>query len=536
MSAEADPRQPASGKGLWLVLSAVCFGLMYLYWPTESFVEAEDSITFFGRILAGEPFFHTNHLLFEPFYHIVLKLFDGLFPGLLLLQGLTALFALLGLLGLYLLVARRKGWVAGLLVAWLVATTFGYWHYGKVVDAYVPALASAIWAFVLYDQYRRQRSTVALVLMALTLSAAVLLHQLYIVLALMMCLALLVERQPGAAARLAGIGLAIVGGTYVLVYLSIEIETRSLGDFITWGIGRAKNGLWDPPDGSTPLKAVMGLTRVFIHISALFTTEGAVSAATNAIGIERLVEEIFLARSALTSPLALALPLLVIGYVLALLVLIPGGLMTLARNRLDAVDWLLVAVILVYTVLVLVWEASNNEFWIHIVAFLFVLFAGTLENSKFRISTAAVAIALALVINFSAGIRPLSDARNDYWAKVRADITRAIPEDSLIVVECVWLCRKYLRLSDHRYYFISSFDVYERLNGVEMPTPEEPFYLTSWALAPVFGTPPHERARRETGFADFAATFGPLPSSSQDGWTDTPRVWKWDGAWQPVDG
>ena len=73
----------------------------------------------------------------------------------------------------------------------------------------------------------------------------------------------------------------------------------------------------------------------------------------------------------------------------------------------------MVAAILVYTVLVLVWEASNNEFWIHIIAFVFMLFAATLCASRFRLWASVAAIAAAAVVNFSAGIFPLSDPLGD---------------------------------------------------------------------------------------------------------------------------
>ena len=521
-------------RGLWLMASAICFVMMYLYWPNASFVEAEDSTTFFGDMLDGTAGVHPNHLLFEPIYLWVMTAVGGASP-LLVVQSLTALFALLGLLGVYRLIAPRKGWLQALLATWLVATTFGYWHYGKVVDAYVPALACAIWAMVVFDRLKTGAGPGRIILMALILSAAVLFHQLYIVLAFMICVGLLFGADRGLrnALLFTGVGVVVVGGAYVLAYLSLDPSLQDRG-LLNWTLGRAEAGLWSPPDGSTPIKATMGIARVFVHMSAFFGLEPIVDAASRTIGTERLIEEIYLAQTAISAPLTFLLPVMVGLYGLALVILIPGGVPALVRTRLDRVDWLLVAAILVYTGLVLVWEASNNEFWIHIVAFVFILFAATLSLSKIRIGLAFVAIVCAAVVNFSAGILPLSDPRHDYWAHMRANIIKNVPEGSLILADCAWLCRKYLRMSNHRYYFLSSFDVHEQQNGIETPTLETPFYLTSWALAPIFGVKPSAQARRTANLDTLKTTFGPLPQSEPGDWRDPPKLWKWDQGWQPV--
>ena len=86
----------------------------YFGWRTESFIEAEDSLSFARRILAGAPFLHPNHLLFEPVYHALLQVVLSVFPtadGLQVLHGITSAFGL-GALGLVGALAWSRAWNA----------------------------------------------------------------------------------------------------------------------------------------------------------------------------------------------------------------------------------------------------------------------------------------------------------------------------------------------------------------------------------------------------------------------------------------
>ena len=129
----------------WAGLCCVAaIGALYLLLPVANFTDAKDSLRYAARIGAGEPYFHPNHLLYEPLAYVVLRvvrLFSAQADPLTVMQGISLTCALPFLFCCYLLVwrASRNAALAVLATA-AVAFCFGVWVYA-VSPAWLPAAA-----------------------------------------------------------------------------------------------------------------------------------------------------------------------------------------------------------------------------------------------------------------------------------------------------------------------------------------------------------------------------------------------------------
>ena len=106
---------------------------------------------------------------------------------------------------------------------------------------------------------------------------------------------------------------------------------------------------------------------------------------------------------------------------------------------------LLVSVV-VYAVLVIIWEPTNREFWIQTYVFATIWCLRQIIPLRARglIGVRAL-VACLFTVNFFAALYPLSDPRTDYWRVYNAEAIERRGEVDLIVTSCTWLCSWYLR-------------------------------------------------------------------------------------------
>ncbi|RDC73106.1 hypothetical protein DLJ49_08325 [Rhodovulum sp. 12E13] len=454
---------------LLLILAA------YVGWPNATYTEAEDSILMSSRIVSGTPAFHPNHLLFEPLYHALLQLFAGVWPQVrpeLMLQGFTTVFALVGLAAAYLLILPRAGTTAGLLGVGLIAASYGYWHYGKVVDAYVPALSMALVSLVFLDRYLATRRPLFAVLLALAAASAVLIHQLYVFHAALLFVFLLRagdRRMQGLrdAMLYAFVAGAAILGAYWLSYLTVVgDDTQGLAGLFDWAKGHARDGLWLEPSLRTPFFAAVGIATGIVFIAPVFVIPGLAGLAEGPMVNRVVVEEVFVAHEVLGPLASVALVVLAIIASVLCLALLIASLRGHRKAPVDPIELYLLVFVLLYAVLATVWEALNREFWIHVLAALALFVAMRLRGPE-GASRKRVALAAVLMLgvhNFFAAIVPFSDPANDYWSVRTSSVAGRIAPHDTIVVNCTWLCARYLeRKTGSRVY------LYSQLDGIQPP-------------------------------------------------------------------
>ena len=442
----------ARGAG---VVFLVFVGTLYAGWMTSNMSEAEDSLSFFMRIETGTAQFHPHHLIFEPVYQVVLdamRRLSGEIHDMRALQLLTAGFAVLGLSAVLAILSPRSGPLPAILATAFLAVSFGYWHYGTAIDAYVPALAFALLALLCFDRRPGNSSAGWAVLLGVLAALAVLMHQMYVFLAALMFPFVIWGGERRAPALKEGLIFGVTSGglvlaAYVAAFLAQSDAPFDLSAFLGWALGYARDGLWDPPSALTPIYSALGLMRAIFTDIPFFGIEPVQDLIRSRSESRLTSEEVFAAKTALGPDVAAGLAVVgVLGLFAALAAVVLAFRPHAEKRKFDSLQWLLLVLILAYIALASVWEAINKEFWIHVVAFLAVL-VGTMlsENRRPLLRLCTVAVVLIGISNFFGAIRPYSDPRNDFWVVRLAPLTETARPGDLVIIDCAWLCLQYAR-------------------------------------------------------------------------------------------
>ena len=517
-----------------LLISSLCIVALLFGWQTESFVEAEDSITFAKRIMDGTAILHPNHLIFEPLYALVVRMFPSL-PPLLVAQSFTSMFALAALLSVYLLVSPRSGTGGALIAVWLVMTMYTFWHYAKVVDAYVPALSLALMSLVVFDRLPRVTRPLGVTAMALLMAAAVLVHQLYIFLALLTTIALAKDTRfenehLRYATLFSTIGILIVGGGYLFVYLADPIEIP----FHRWAAGHARNGLWEPPNEKTPFAAVLAIGTTIVSVVPLLAYDCIASFMDSVSGGKMLLEETYVA-SRVLNPLSAALLVASMGaLVISYLVLLGAALRRARLSALSGTQSLLLVAATVYMALVIVWEATNREFWLHPLVFLLIALSQCIRWNRHMALVGVIAVTSGGLVNFWAGIAPLSDRNNDYWWTLSNDILTRVPNDAIVLMDCPWICQQYFAMAEGNIFYSGggaeqNFDP-EKIVSMDL----KDVFLVDWAIAPLDTRNKTKVQHRKVFLERMASAFGSLPEPTRSDPFIRPDIWHWEERWQKL--
>lgn len=377
-----------------------------------------------------------------------------------MLQVVTSVFAAIGLLAAYFLIILRAGAIAALLGVSLIATSFGFWHYGKVVDAYVPALSLALLSLLIFDRRKNFPWYLSSFFLAAAVGAAVLMHQLYIFHATLMFFFLL--RGEGVIGRrirdalLYGVLVAfIVMGAYISSYVNLDLGGRSLYSFLDWAKGYASNGLWLEPSLNTPLFAAVGVFSGLVSIAPIFIVPELARFARGPSSDRIVEEEIYLAQNVLGSSVSYTLFFMSIVVSILFFFLLISTLRGVRTMRLDKVEFYIVIFVVMYAFLAIIWEAVNPEFWIHVITGVSILFAMRLraEGGKGKSIILLTLVVLLAIQNFFGAIYPFSRSENDYWRVRTASLVSNIGSEDVIAVDCPWLCARYIEhLSGARVY------------------------------------------------------------------------------------
>jgi len=518
---------------LSILLGAIA--VVYLVWPSQTFSEAEDSIVFVQRVAEDAPHFHPNHLLYEPLQWLAYTGAKHLLPhlsALQVMQGLTTVLSLVALWMVHSLVADRQGPGTALVATALVGGCFGFWHYATVPDIYVPALAIALVAMRVHE--RTGAATVArLLCLGLLVSLATLVHQLYLFFGFILGVALLLEaRTSEDRLRVLSVFVPVctlsILGAYWLAFSTGDQVRTGLVDFVRWSMGYARDGLWKPPSALTPLFGTLGAAMV-VSKPISFLLEPFTAEIVGRIAQNRLiVEESFAATNGIRPGVGNALIGLTI-LVFAQFAILVGvaGRDWYRRQSMAPGDRVLLAFVLLYSLLALVWEADNLEFWIHVVVVAIILGARLIDPRPLATRILALtAVGCLWVVNFASTIGPYSDAANDFWLQSNAALIAASRESDVVITECPWLCQRYLGSLSDSEIIIASEAVPSRTDGNIARLAVAPVILSSWALRPPVREAPQARQQRETFLRSLErVTNTPLPPETS-GRADAQILWR----------
>jgi hypothetical protein len=514
------PRSAASAHPLSFWAGLLCvlgIGAFYVLMPVANYTDAKDAISYAARIGEGIPYFHPNHLLYEPLvyvFHRITQTVAGPVDPLIVMQWFSTLCALPFLVCTYLLTWRAwRNAALAVLATGAVGFSFGVWVYSVSPDGYLQPLFLALLVLVMMDPqswHHRDRAPDRLVLAAALLTAvAVLLHQMYVIFALVIGFVLLFRAEFGpvkARIRTFVIYGGVSGGLVALVYLVVHRFAAPETAFLDWARGYARNGLYfdAPPSLLSPVKGGIGAISTMLTMNGLLAFDFIAERLTAAFPQKSLYEELFIARTAIAPVLKLPILLAMIGAV-ALWAALGWTALRNGLRRLrpaDFTDVVLLVAVIVYAVLVIIWEPTNREFWIQTYVFATIWCLRQIPAlTRLRAAMTGALVACLFIVNFFAALSPLSDPRTDYWRSYNAEAIARRDEVDLIVTSCTWLCAWYLR------YFAGA--------TVMSPAYEDPDQLAA-ALA---DAAPGRVLISSLAYAPHRLAFAHSPRSARPEWT-----------------
>lgn len=505
LGAAADPRSGRLARFLLAAAIVAPVAALYVAFPAANYTDAKDSLSYALRIREGAPLLHANHLLYEPvnfLLHRLTVMLAGPVDPLRVMQLFSTVTAIPALL----LVCRlAQRWSAdplpGLLAVGAVGLSFGVWCYAISPDGYLPPLFLALLTLAMIDPARLRRfgstappSMRVVAAAALATAGAALLHQMYVFFGVIVGVAMALSPAFGDLRGRMGRFLlygslsgGIVLAAYVVAFLAVAPLEAS---FLDWARGYAGDKLYwgDPPSLLTPVRGVIGAVSTMLSMNGLFAFEPVADALMAQYAHKSLVEERFIAETAIGPMRGAVVIAAMAAAVAAWLAMAAGALSALrAPDRAPPafLSRLLLALTLVYAALVLAWEPMNREFWIHVYVFATLWCARTIDLRRVRAQAAGAILCLSLfAANFLGAILPLSSAQSDYWRMRHAEDLAGIEGYDAVLVSCNFLCESYLR------YFhapdviapkLESLDVFERRLAEVDP---DRLLVSRWFLSP----------------------------------------------------
>ncbi len=495
--------------------------LVYTLTPPVNLAEAEDAPYYAYRVATGTAQWHPNHLLYEPFFDLLVSILRalGLEANVLAVMQVVSIAAAVVSVALTFRLARRVAASPALAGAAALATafSFAFWHYGQVPDTYALPLPFMLAALLLLRRHLASTASVEaaptrqnLAAMATLAAAATLLHQQHVFLAVGIAMVLgawgvLRSVQRPAASAVDVILFVLVYGAIVsAVYLWIgfgPVGAETITEFIAWSKGHAQNGMWTEWSWTSPAKSFVSLATAIWSTSFLFANPDVTDLLVQWFPHKRFVEEAFVAETSLQGRAAL-LWISVLVSAASMFWLLARAVFTTARTRRhlgasrwrSATLWSLGPVAVVYAVAVTAWEPTNREFWIAVLPLIFVLLIAFPKPARETGVAASVLVVSLFVANLFGAIVPYTYDRSDYWRMVNSYLTDTPASGDLILTRCGYICHGYLRL----YGRATAIDVRWMTPGEidELQTGgwRGRVYVSSW----VFETPDFPRFRSTT--------------------------------------
>jgi hypothetical protein len=235
---------------------------------------------------------------------------------------------------------------------------------------------------------------------------------------------------------------------------------------------------------------------------------------TAAFPSKSLYEERFIAETAIASWMKLPILLAMVGSVLLWLAMAGSSLSERWRRvgMPQYVDTVLLSAVILYAILVIIWEPTNREFWIQTYVFATIWCARQLSTlTRVRRAVLAGLVGCLFFANFFAALRPLSDARTDYWRSYNAKAIERRDDVDLIFTSCTWLCMWYLRYFAKAEVISPAMVAPEIVNEVFQRTDPDRVLISSLAYHPHSMAAAHDPRNFEPEWTERFHTVFPPP-------------------------
>ena len=493
---------------------AVFVGASILFLSTLSahYCEGEDNLTWVSLTTYGSfhQLFRANHIGLLWFGRLYYRLWvwlgytgDASFP-------LKLLNALAGALTLSLMARalRRLGVDNLLILIWVGATavSFGFWSYSTQPESYIiPLPAIFLGINVLISLADDRFSPWSLALLGILLAFATLINQMHVIFILTMPAAVILlwyRRRPEVPASRLLLGAASYGGAAALIigvaYFGITIFVvglRDLGSIFEWSKGLAST-MTTPFSINDPIKAIIGMARSVLGGHFLAGFDWFYIPFSRLFPGKLMVEERYLGLGLSTGVRIACLVATIVAMLSGIILLISLALPCRQgmaeqgeadRRRFFAVYAFASITLVACYVFNVVWEPTNDEFWIGLLPIAYLWIASIFARrplAKRRLVTGFVFAVCLFIANGMGVILPQTKLESDYWYQANRFLIQNVRPVDIIVTDGGSISDLYLR-----YYTRSTViavhtiavDELGRLLSEEHPGR---VWVSSWAIEP----------------------------------------------------
>jgi hypothetical protein len=503
----------ANPRSRWIVVVLCVLGTMHLLTLSQNHTAAEDSARYITDVTWGRHLFDAepNHLLFKAINWPNYRLWSALGYSGDATVPMQLVSATASLVSVYLVyrTALRVGAppLMALAAAGWTAFSYGFWVYSVEVDPYLPPIPFVLLSIlVLFDvrptDWRGLTSpaTTRLIALGVLTAIATLIHQQYVFLLLIVGLTLTLiwratpGRTPASLITTVGIysvtGVGLIALTYILVG-AFALGFGTIFETIAWARGLATHGLWTRFSPESLILLPIGFGLVIFEDNFLGSPHAA--SVSTKMPDEFLMTQRYLADHYIGTTSFW----LIVGAMLTALVAIAWLTYRLVRSRASAVverlspRWIFtrfaVAYLVLYALLILIWEPGNLERFIGLVPVIAILVACHAGSENGVILAGLVLVGALFVGNLVGAVWPYSRADSDYWTNQNAGFAALAHRGDLIVTDCQFVCDVNLGLSTGADVINASSNNVDVLASALASPARGRVFVSSWAFGPPEG-------------------------------------------------
>lgn len=444
----------------------VSFFLLYCLTVSRVLSTTHDSAGYFSTLVKGDNLLHPHHLLFLPATWLWMKLvaLTGISGQLFAVESFTS-FAGAVVVVLSFLIMRRRfalSETSSVALALCIGFSNGVWHYAGVVEVYDVPLAFFLGAYYFYSS--GSRTVGSWIAISILMSCAVLTHQTYSMLALLLGLfELAIATRAKTSLRhlwlYASICMILIGVPY-LVVPKLALNFKSWDEQWLWTTNYLQVfPAWTTHDKKWLVDLFSGTARAVVSLDPLFGFRPTAKFIASAVNGHSFIEEIFLVRNVPQWLLATSIAVGVLSGLSAIALFIRAVFRVFTGHvRLTPPILYLLLAWLVFTVFYCFWDTSNYEFWIAQFSWLWMIFGVVEGDGIHRRSWRYFAIAAGLFFsNFFGSILPATNPKND----INLEVVR-VTESKRREFEPVILDKSFIISS-----FFSMYTRAEQINAAE---------------------------------------------------------------------
>lgn len=435
-------------KDKFIILSLyILYCLITLPFISQIITLSHDSVYYYCDIKEMNFIFHPHHLLHNPLSILWFKLLnflniqDEVFAS----ASINVFFGagVVSLVYIYLRkdFAKSYAFIASI----MIGTTFGFWFYNTVIEVYIMPMLFLIWA-ITYIKYNNIESNKSIIFLGLISGLAVLFHQIYSLLGLVIFFYILINSKRKIIDSL--LYAIVFNLIWIIVYALVvyySFDNLSFSNISYWFTlyNHEVTDAWNKFDSKFLFRPMAGIGRVFLNYYPLFINEEITKSVYKLFPNNMLQAEVYMMKDIpqyifyIYSLLSMIFHSILIYLLFKFII----NIKILLKNEFVGFFFLIII-----SLFFLFWVPTNLEFWIA-QSILFLLICTSLPIKRIIIY---ILIVINIVVNLGLGLIFTSDRDKDiYFIEIDGVNSILNKELTLVYKDYEFNENNYIRMYDN---------------------------------------------------------------------------------------